>query len=148
MALTREEVEVILIGRVGKLLTAAGLDGATQDGTNADLTDALASAARRIGVPLASLAALTDADLSALADSDLDQYLSLAELALLEKALGNYDLVNIRVGQRSEDLSDLAARLERAIERKRALLLTLYGIGAQTLTAGVIDLGFAENGDL
>ena len=46
MSLTRATVEVALIARCGKLLTAVGLDGATVDGTNAALTDPIGEGLR------------------------------------------------------------------------------------------------------
>ena len=45
MTLTRASVEAMLIRRAGKLLTVAGLDGATKDGTNADLGDPILATA-------------------------------------------------------------------------------------------------------
>jgi len=59
MALTRANAEVILIRRVGALLTAADLDGTTVDGTNVDLNDPFASALRQLGHTAVSYTHLT-----------------------------------------------------------------------------------------
>jgi hypothetical protein len=148
VALTRAQAEVILISRIGKMLVAAGLDGTTVNGTNVALVGPLAWAISKSDGTLASYAAVTDADLASV-DAELTfQVLDLAELRALESALGNYDAVDIRVGQRSESFSQTAGLLERRIAALRARVMDEYGIGAGTLEAGVIDLSFAENGDL
>jgi hypothetical protein len=147
VALTRANLEVELISRIGRLLTAAGLDGTTVNGANAALTGPIAYAIRQSDGTLANLLAVVDADVAAF-DTDLtDQLLDLAELRALENALGNYDAVDVRVGQRSESYSQLGTRLADRIAALRARLLAIYGIGAGTLEAGVIDLSFAENGE-
>jgi hypothetical protein len=148
VTVTRANVEVELISRIGRLLTAAGLDGTTVNGANASLAGPIAYAIRASGGALANLLVVTDADLAAFDVALMDQLLDLAELRALENALGNYDGVDIRVGQRSESFSQLGTRLADRIAILRGRLLTIYGIGAGSLTAGVIDLAFAEDGDL
>lgn len=144
MSITRAEAESILIRRAGALIAAAGLDGSTVDGTNADLNDPLGWAVRQAGGSVSSPGAVADADLATVADDDLDQLLDLAEVRTLESIAGNLDLVNITVGSRREELGALAQQVERAIERKRAALQRAYGFGLGSLTAGSITLGFAE----
>lgn len=144
MALTRASLESILIRRAGKQLTAASLDGTTVDGTNADLNDPLASALRQCGLSVANIASVSDSDLSALDDADIDKLLDLAELRTLESCLGNLDLVDVTAGPIKESFGQIGSRLEKAIERKRAAITRTYGIGMGSLSAGLIDLGFQQ----
>jgi len=64
MTITRANVESILIKRVGKLMTAADMDGSTVGGTNADLNDPIGRALRRIGYTTASIIAVADVDIA------------------------------------------------------------------------------------
>lgn len=147
MALSRASVEAILVERCGRLLTAASLDGATSDGTNASLNDPIGWAIRQLGGAVASITAVADADLAAIAEGDTDALLDLAELRALENALGNLDLADIKVGDRSESLGQIGARLERAVSRKRDQIKRDHGIGLGTITAGVINLGFQQQSE-
>jgi hypothetical protein len=144
MAHTRASIEAILIGRCGRLLVAAELDGTTVDGTNADLNDPIGWAIRQLGGAVASIGTVADADLAAIADDDTDALLDLAELRTLENTLGNLDLVDIQEGPERQALGQIGARLERAIVRKRAQIERDHGIGLGTITAGVINLGFQQ----
>lgn len=144
MALTRASVEAILVHRCRRMLTAAGLDGTTVDGSNADLNDGIGWAIRQLGGTVASIGAVSDSDLAAIAESDTDALLDLAELRALENALGNLDLVDIKEGPEQQALGQIGVRLERAIARKRAQIERDHGIGLGTITAGVIDLAFQQ----
>lgn len=144
MTLTRASVESVLIRRTGTLLTAASLDGTTISGSNADLNDPIASALRQCGLTVANIGNVADSDLAALADSDIDKLLDLAELRVLESCLGNLDLVDVKAGPIEEKLGQVGARLEAAITRKRTAITRTYGIGLGTLSAGLIDLGFQQ----
>lgn len=144
MSVTRTDAEGVLVRRCGRLLTAAGLDGSTATGANADLNDPIGWAVRQLGGAVASVASVTDADLAGVATDDLDALLDLAELRALESALGNLDVVDVAVGPERESLGQLGGRLEKAIERKRAQVQREHGIGASTLTAGTIRLGFQQ----
>ena len=145
MSLTRANTEQILIRRCGKLLTAAGLDGTTVAGNNADLNDPLGWALRKSGYSVASVAAIADADLAAVSADDTDKLLDLAELRALETILGNLDDVDITLGQRSESLSQLSAQVEKKLTRLQARVEKAYGVGIGTLQAGMITNLFAEH---
>jgi hypothetical protein len=145
MSLTRANVESILVKRCGRLLTAADLDGSTVDGTNADLNDPIGWAVRQAGYTVTDITAVADADLASVATTNYDELLDLAELRALETILGNLDDVNIKIGPRSEDLSDLARQVEKRLELQRKKVELEYGYGVGTLEAGVITLEIAEH---
>lgn len=145
MALTRANVEAILIRRVGKLLTAADLNGTTMDGMNADLNDPIGYAVRRLGGTVASVVQVVDADLAGIASDDYDQLFDLAELRTLETIAGNLDDVDITLGPRSESLSQLASQVDKRIEKLAEKVQRIYGVDVGTLSAGVIGLDFAQH---
>lgn len=129
MSLTREQVERILVKRLGNLLTAADLDGTTADGNNDDLADPLSYALRQCSLTVADVTAPNDDDLSALVAADTDKFLDIAELRTLENVLGNYDGVDIQVGPRRESLGQLRDGLLKRIASKRTDILVNYGVG-------------------
>ena len=148
MSLTRANIEAVLIKRAGDLLTTAGLDGTTINGTNADLGDPIAFALRQIGVTVATPASPTDAEVAAASADDTDQLLDLAEIRILETVLQHVlDLVNTEAGQRVDEYSQLAAGLQKRIERAEARARSLYGWTATTLEAGYLYHDFAQHGD-
>ncbi len=147
MALTRAQVEAILIRRCGKLLTAAGLDGTTITGTNADLNDPIGAAIRQCGGSVADIAAVADGDLAGIGADLYDQLFDLAELRTLESISGNLDDVNVQAGAIREDLGQLSDQVDRKIERKRAQAQRDYGVGLGTLEAGVLALDFMQKED-
>ena len=144
MALTRANAEVILIRRVGALLTAADLDGTTVDGTNVDLNDPIASALRQLGYTVASAVLVADTDLDDLAAADYNAFFDLAELRAKKNILGNLTLVDITAGPRSECLSQLAEQLRKDIDALQEDIKTDYNIGVGTLEAGIVTLDFME----
>jgi hypothetical protein len=119
MSITRSTAEAILVKRTGKLMTKAGLDGATENGTNVDLNDPIGWALRKAGYLVVDPTAVADADLAPLSPARLDMLLDLAELRALENILGNLDLVTAEVGRRKEEFNDLAERLADMVKRKR-----------------------------
>ena len=147
MALTRTNIEEILIRRCGALMTAAGMDGTTTSGSNADLNDPIGFAIRKCGGTVASVVAVADADLAGISTDNLDQLLDVAELRTLESIAGNLDDVNITEGPHSEQLADLSARVQKRIETKQARIEKEYGIGVGAFTAGVLRLDFMQKGD-
>lgn len=145
MAITRINAETIIVARVGALMTEASLDGTTLDGTNADLNDPLGVALREMGESVADISAVADADLSGVAEADYNELLDRTELRTLESIEGNYVLVDISTGPRSEKLSQLMASTQ---VRKTQLLDRIreqYGVG--TLEAGYLRQDFVEHND-
>lgn len=147
MSLTRANVETILVRRCGSLLTAAGLDGTTLDGTNVDLNDPIGYALREMGYTVDDITAVADDDVSSVSTANYDKLLDLSELRTLENIQGNLDEVDITLGPRKEALGQLPDRLEKRIERLEAKVRKVYGIGVGTITAGVIKLDFAEHNE-
>ena len=144
MAVTRANVEAVLVYRLGPLMTKAGQDGTTVDGTNTDLADPIAWALRMAGYTTADITNPTTAEV-ALALDDIDEVVDLAELRTLENILGNLDDVDTTVGPRDEKLSQLAAQVQELIALKRARNEGLYGHGAPLLDTGTLTYEFAEH---
>jgi hypothetical protein len=147
MTITRSQVEKVLIKRCGNLLTAADLDGTTDDGTNADLSDPIATALRNLGYSVADISAVDDSDLALVDDDNVSAVLDLSELRALESIEGNYDDVDISVTDRSESLNQLLKQVQAKIERVATRCQKLYNIGQGTLDAGVIGLDFMQKAD-
>lgn len=145
MAATRAQVEQVLVRRCGRQLALVGLDGATCDGTNPDLADPVAVALAALGLWAADPAAAVDADLAPLGPMQLAALLDLAEVRALESVLGNWDQPDQVADTNNEQgLGRLRDSLERTVARKRLQLERQYGLGLPELSAGVLDLGFAE----
>lgn len=141
MALTRANVEFLLVARVGPLLTAAGL-AVTVAGANADLNGPIGSALRALDYTVASAVLVADADVAAVTDAETNEFLDLATLFTLEAILENLDDVDLTVGPRSEKFSQLAEQIERRIERLRSIL----GLDMVTPESQHITLQIAEHG--
>ena len=144
MSLTRANAEVVLISRAGNLMTAAGLDGVTVDGTNSDLNDPIGYGIRKVGGTVADVTNVADSDLTSISSDDYDEFFDYSEYRLLQNIAGNLDDVDIRVGPQEQKLSQLADFLDRRIERLKSKLEAEYGLGYATITAGYIDLNFQE----
>jgi hypothetical protein len=145
MAVTRANVEAILVRRLGALLTEAGLDGTTVSGSNLDLSDPIGWAVRKLGGSVANVVSVADADLAGIGADDYDQLFDLAEFRALESVSNHLVQVDLQVGPRSEKFSQLMAAVEGRLARKRKQLEVDYGFGLGTLEAGVVALDFMEN---
>lgn len=148
MSITRAKAETILIERVGVLMTAAGFDGNTHDGSNQNLNDPLLYALWKTGnTSVGNIIGVTTDDLGALASADYAKFFDLAELRLLMNVRGNLSDVDITVGPRSERLSQRVRLLDDMIRRKRQSIEQEYGIGASELQIGQINLNFQSKND-
>lgn len=144
MGLTRANVETILVKRIGKWLTATGLDGTTVNGSNPDLNDPIGRAVRALGLSVADVTEVANADLNAVGASEYDKLFDLAELRALETCLSNYDKVNLSLGPRSESFDQLRNGMIQAIKFKREQIASDYD-DSQSLTGGVLALDFEEH---
>lgn len=144
MALTRANVENVLIRRCGKKMTAAGLDGTTVLGSNLDLNDPIAEALLTMEQSIGNVASVSDADLAGVASEDYGQLFDLAELRVLKSIAGNLDVVDFSLGPRRESLSQLSAQVEQAITRLEKAIQVKYGIGLGTLNADIVSLDFMQ----
>jgi len=133
-----------MVARLSPLLAAAGL-AVTVLGANADLNGPIARAVRDLGYTVISDVLVADADVAQITDAQISEFLDACELHTLEAILGHLDDVDIKVGPRSEKLSQLATQAERKIKRLLAAMGTAYGYGMATLEAGYITLDFAEH---
>jgi len=148
MAITRANLEAILVKRAGKLMTVAGLDGTTVNGTNADLADPIAFSLRQLGVAVAAPGSPTDAEVANASTDDTDQLLDVAEIRILQTILNHVlDLVNTEAGQRVDEYSQMAAGIQQRIETKTEEARRLYGWTAGTLEASYLYHDFAQHGD-
>jgi hypothetical protein len=145
MALTRTQVEKVMIRRAGKSLAFVSLDGTTNDGTNEDLADPIASTLQAMGYTVADITNPTDAELAGV--TAVNQFLDRCELRVLETVLGNMDMVSFSTGPRSENLSDFTGKLEKTIAEKRDFIQREYGVSLGSLSTGKINLNFQTKGD-
>lgn len=144
MSVTRANVEAILVKRIGKWLTAAGLDGTTNNGSNPDLSDPIGRAVRALGFTVADVTNVASSDVASIGADDYDELFDLAELRALETCLSNYDKVNLSLGPRSESFDQLRNGMIQAIKLKREQIANDYDDSA-SLTGGVLALDFEEH---
>ena len=145
MTITRANAEAILIKRSGKKMTFAGLDGTTVNGTNPDLNDPIGNALLGMGFSPTSIVLIADADLSGITDTDLNEFFDRAQYRLLKNIAGNLDVVDIQVGPRRENLSQIHEQIEKEIKALETSLAKQYGVGLGSLSGGVIELDFQES---
>jgi len=147
MALTRAQVESILVRRCSNYMKAAEMDGETIQGTNADLNDPIGVAIRACDGTTTLPSNVVDADLVAIDVADYDKLFDIAELRILESVLSQYDKFGLKVGPRSEYQSQLVERLEPKLKRMQKRAELMYGWAAPTFEAGAISLDFAEHNE-
>lgn len=117
MALTLADVETVVERRVGAFMTKAGMP--TAGTPNPALADPIGWALRALGYAPASIAAVTDGDLAAVATAHVDALLDLAELRTLESVLTNITAVSTTAGPVSQSWGQLRTDLLTLIPRKR-----------------------------
>lgn len=139
MALTRANAEFLIVAELSGLLTAADM-AVTVAGSNANLNGPIGKALLRMGHTVTDLTSVTDADVAQVADADHAEFVNRMELFTLETILGWLDDVDIKVGPRSESLSQLAKQAERKAERLREWIDSRHNI-----EAGYITRTFAEH---
>lgn len=140
-ALTRAPVEGVLIRRAGTILRAVGLDGTTQNGTNADLNDPIRRALRTLGCDSADPINVVDADLAPVTGWQVEKLLDAAELRLLESIWGNWAEVSQRISQGENEFQQLADRIQTRIECLEERLRKPYGPNVGAAAVGRIDHG-------
>jgi hypothetical protein len=144
MAITRVQIETVLVRRLENWLTAADM-AVTIVGTNADLNDPITNALLQLEIVPANISSVADSDLTSVATTDYNKLLDLAELRTLESVLENYSKVDVEAGAVKAQLDDFGQRIERTIQRKREQIARRYGLeGLASLEAGVINLGFQQ----
>jgi len=145
MSITRANAEFMIQARVGPLMTAAGLDGTTVDGTNADLNGPIGRAVRDLDHTVTDITSVTDTDVAQV--TEYDEFLDIAVLKTLGVILGNLDDVDVTAGPRSEKLSQLAEQVERKADRLLESMERDYGYGLAIPETGYITNYIAEHDD-
>lgn len=144
MSITRVNLETELVTRSHGYLENVGM-AVTNVGTNADLNGPIGYAIRQSGGTVASPSLVADSDLSSFEASDIDKLADIAEYRLLLNIKRQWGKVDIKAGQLSQSLSQFADQLDKDIAALKDDLITSYGYGVASLSAGVIDLDFAEH---
>lgn len=125
--LTRANVESVLIRRCATLLTKVGLDGVTQNGTNADLNDPIRRAVRDNGMGVSDPVTVTDTDLSSFSGWVIERLYDSAELRLLETIWGHWAEVSQTISHGKIEAQQLADRIQKRIEALETRLRKPYG---------------------
>jgi hypothetical protein len=143
MTYTRANVETELVSRAGKRMALVSM-AVTVVGSNADLNGPIGTALRKMGLTASN--PVTDTDLSAVTDDQIDELFDRAELRVLQNILGNSDFSTWSTGPRSESASNITAELVGAIQRLEAHIQRAYGDGA-TLSYGNLAGNFQATCD-
>ena len=130
MAVTRAQVETVLISRCKKRMEFVGFN-VTLNGNNTDLNDPICSALQLIGVSPVDISNVADSDLATV--TDISKLCDLAEVRLLENILGNSDKVTLQAASGIEHFGQANDALEKIIARKQADIQRKYGIGFSTI---------------
>ena len=144
MSLSRADVETLIVARLSPLLAAAGM-AITIVGSNADLNDPIGHAILDLGYTVVLLTSVADVDVAQIIAAEHTEFLDVTELHALENILGNLDDVDIKVGPRSEKLSQLSEKVERKIKRLLKAMALAYGYGMAIPQAGYITRDIAEH---
>jgi len=144
MSITRANLEVELVSRAQGYLENVGMD-VTAEGVNTDLNGPIGYAIRQCGGTVADPSVVEDGDLSSFEASEFDHLADIAEYRLLLNIKRKWGKVDIKAGQLSQNLSQFAEQLDQDIAALKDDLITSYGYGVASLSAGVVDLDFAEH---
>lgn len=152
MALTRANVEAVLIGRCAAALAAVSLDSTTVNGSNAALADPIRTAIRSLGYSVADPITPADSDLAEIPNTRVEQLLDLAERRVLETVLGRWTAVDQKFGQDSQSLSQYAIQLEKRVAALTAKIdapsrVSSGGSVVRTIKAGKTPPGTLGYGD-
>lgn len=140
MTITADDTTTLLGQRVGNLLAAVGLAE-----NKFDMTDAINYAVRELGYSVTSHANVSNDDLTSISDSEVSEFLDVAELRQLETLLNELVVkVTVAVGPRREELSHISDALIKMIDMKTKRLKEEYGRGLATIEGATIGLRFAE----
>lgn len=146
MTYTVRQIEVLMLRRTKSIMNEVGMD-VEPSGVNTDLADPINEALTMMGLYADDPTQPDDADMAAVSQSQLLKLLDLAEYRLLINVYQNFDDVDVRIGHRQEEFSQLANRILMRVDRLRTHIREEYGIGLQALQAGVIDLDLDSSGD-
>lgn len=125
--LTRAAIEVTLISRCDAAMAIVGMNVATRDGTNPDLTDPIRCAVREIGYDTIDPMGVGDNDLAPLTGNEIDRVLDRAEQRLLETIWNKWTRVDEAMGDDNQKLSQLADRIMKRIADLEERIRRPYG---------------------
>lgn len=146
MAVTKQMVQQVLITRLGRVLTDLSFE-IVLSGDLEYLEDPIGWGLRMIEISTADLSLVTNAEVASMSDDDVDEFLDYAEYRLIGNLVKNAPEVDVKIGHRSEEFSQLANRLIQMFDRKRTEIRQIYGFGLGGLTAGRIDLDSLTTSD-
>jgi len=146
MAVTKQMVQQVLITRLGKVLTDLDFE-VVLSGDLDYLEDPIGWGLRMIEISTADLTEITNTEVASMSDDDVDEFLDYAEYRLIGNLIKNAPDVDVKIGHRSEEFSQLANRLFQMFDRKRTEIRQIYGFGLGELTSGVIDLNSLTTSD-
>lgn len=107
MTITRAYIEAETIRRAGGYMDSAGMDITTVDGSNVDVNSSIASALSLLQISITDYTDVDDSDLEDVAGIYVEAVLDLTEFFVMQRAFGNLNRVDVRVGSRSQSFSDL-----------------------------------------
>lgn len=146
MTVTRIQAVTILLARCEPMMEMAGMS-IVSAADNVDLNDPLQWAILELGGTVSDISSVTDADLATVASDDERYIPDVAELRLLDNILSNLTLVDLSEGPHSEKFGQLPARIEQRRDKLAKQLEAVIGLGAASLTTGLIVRDFAEHVD-
>jgi hypothetical protein len=116
----------------------------TFEGENADLSDPIGYALRRLGYD-AALSGPTDEDLAYVGPTDVNALLDVSELRVLDSWLSRYSRVDFQIGDRAEKLSQVAEQVRKRAERLRRAIEESYNLEDSSVDEGTVVLNFAQH---
>jgi len=122
----RAEIDQVLLGRLGGLLSQVGMLGEEGVEWQGGLSDAIGWALRLLGYETASVTDVTDADLAGVTKQHMDALIDLSELRTLETINQNFTRVTAWAGPVKEDWSSMGERLRRMVADKRQYVSTVH----------------------
>lgn len=117
MALTRADVQKVLVRELGPFLDVAGLDGTTFETPNDAMENAIGRAITSSGGTVVSPPDVDDADVASITNNWYT-FIMLCQYYMLDTIWGNWPYVDQRDGDTEQKLNQLA---ERLLEKQKAI---------------------------
>lgn len=143
MPVTEAQIETEVIARDGPLLTSAGLDGTTVNGSNPSILPAVGWALRQMGYAPAAFGVVTSTDLARVPDNQADELIDLAEYRVLLNIQGRLSTTKISLGPLTEEFNGIGDLVKLKLTNLLLQLRALYGFGLGSIGVGVIDWNIA-----
>jgi hypothetical protein len=138
MALTRTEVEETLYRRVAPAMARADMS-VLADGSNPFMGDSITFSLLELGYSApVKFTDPADTDLTQVPETDYQRFLGVCEWRLVKNVLGNLDDTDEKLGPTGMWNSQFAKQMERYLDNLEMRLLTEYGWGPTTLSAGTL----------